>query len=164
MSREPVAVARPAGPLEADIALGLVVDEVHAGEEMAARVHKRSRVMDDHHIPRLHRIVVLADGIAVGGDGIGRVWHGDGDPRAGLQAAIAIDLLARPQRLHRSPRRPIASRVVFRFLGHSADLHSAIAHAAILPQDSPAIELRIDRLLTEPVDSLERVPPAPFMP
>jgi transcriptional regulator with XRE-family HTH domain len=58
-------------------------------------------------------------------------------------------------------RRPVASRVVFRFLGRHADLRSAIAQTAILPPDSPAIEPRIRRLLAEPVDSLERAPATP---
>jgi hypothetical protein len=53
----------------------------------------------------------------------------------------------------------VATRVVFRFLGRHADLRSAMAQTAILPPDSPAIELRIRRLLAEPCDSLERVPP-----
>ena len=51
-------------------------------------------------------------------------------------------------------RRPVATRVVFRFLGRNADLRSAIAQTAILPVDSPSIELRIRRLLAEPVDSI----------
>jgi transcriptional regulator with XRE-family HTH domain len=58
-------------------------------------------------------------------------------------------------------RRPVASRVVFRFLGRHADLRRAIAQTAILPPDSPALELRVRRLLAEPVDSLERAPPRP---
>ena len=51
-------------------------------------------------------------------------------------------------------RRPVATRIVFRFLGRNADLRSAIAQTAILPVDSPSIELRIRRLLAEPVDSI----------
>lgn len=58
-------------------------------------------------------------------------------------------------------RRPVASRVVFRFLGRHADLRSVMAQTAILPPDSPVIELRVRRLLAEPVDLLERVPARP---
>jgi len=55
-------------------------------------------------------------------------------------------------------RRPVASRVVFRFLGRHADLKAAMGQTAVLAPDSPAIDLRIRRLLAEPVDSPERVP------
>src|SRR5262249_16895931 len=58
-------------------------------------------------------------------------------------------------------RRPVATRVVFRYLGRHADLRSAMAQTAILPPDSSAIELRIRRLLAEPCAPLERVPPRP---
>ena len=55
-------------------------------------------------------------------------------------------------------RRPVASRVVFRYLGRHADLRAAMGQTAVLAPDSPAIDLRIRRLLAEPVDSPERVP------
>ncbi len=50
------------------------------------------------------------------------------------------------------PRRPVASRVVFRFLGRNADLRAAIAQTAVLPPDSKAIEPRARELLAEPVE------------
>jgi transcriptional regulator with XRE-family HTH domain len=55
-------------------------------------------------------------------------------------------------------RRPVASRVVFRFLGRHADLRAAMAQTAVLAPESPAIEPRIRRLLAEPLDSPESLP------
>jgi transcriptional regulator with XRE-family HTH domain len=55
-------------------------------------------------------------------------------------------------------RRPVASRVVFRYLGRHADLRAAMAQTAVLEPESPAIELRIRRLLAEPLDSPGRIP------
>jgi transcriptional regulator with XRE-family HTH domain len=55
-------------------------------------------------------------------------------------------------------RRPVASRVVFRFLGRHADLRAAMAQTAVLAPESPAIEPRIRRLLAEPLDSPDSLP------
>jgi transcriptional regulator with XRE-family HTH domain len=55
-------------------------------------------------------------------------------------------------------RRPVASRIVLRFLGRKADIRAAIAQTAILPPDGPLIDLRIRQLLAEPLDAAaERV-------
>ena len=50
------------------------------------------------------------------------------------------------------PRRPAASRVVFRFLGRNPDLRNAIGQTAILAPDAASIEPRVRQLLAEPVD------------
>ena len=47
-SNEAAAAAGPARPLEADIAAGRVIDEVHARQEMPAGIEEGLRVMDHH--------------------------------------------------------------------------------------------------------------------
>jgi transcriptional regulator with XRE-family HTH domain len=64
----------------------------------------------------------------------------------GLMAGLCIDTP------FRAPRRPVAARVVLKFLGRAPDLRAAVAQSAILPPQSREIDRRIRRLLAEPID------------